>query len=69
MVNAQNAAIRELKTTNDTISYCIGISIANSLQNMNIGTINPDLISQALSDVIVKKNARFTNEACRKNPE
>jgi FKBP-type peptidyl-prolyl cis-trans isomerase len=66
MVNAQNAAIRELKTTGDTISYCIGISIANSLQKMNIGTINPDLISQALSDVIVRNNARFTNEAAEK---
>jgi FKBP-type peptidyl-prolyl cis-trans isomerase FklB len=66
IVDAQNTAIKELKSTNDTISYCIGISIANSLQNMNIGTINPDLIAQALSDVFVKKDTRFTNETAEK---
>jgi FKBP-type peptidyl-prolyl cis-trans isomerase len=66
LLNAQNTIVKELKSTNDTVSYCIGISIANSLQNMNIGAINPDLIAQALSDVLVGKNARFTNETAEK---
>jgi FKBP-type peptidyl-prolyl cis-trans isomerase len=65
-VNAQNTKIKALTCENDTISYCIGISIANSLKNMNIGPIDPELISQALSDVLIKKDAKFTNETAEK---
>src|SRR5664279_3949319 len=65
-VNAQQATVKQLTCENDTISYCIGISIANSLKNMNIGPIDPELISQALSDVLIKKDAKFTNESAEK---
>jgi FKBP-type peptidyl-prolyl cis-trans isomerase len=65
-VSGQNVTGRELKSANDTVSYCIGISIANSLQNMNIGSINPDFVAQALADMLVKKEPRFTNEAAER---
>jgi FKBP-type peptidyl-prolyl cis-trans isomerase FklB len=65
-VNAQKGAAKQLTCESDTVSYCIGISIANSLKNMNIGQIDPDLIAQALSDVLIKKDAKFTSETAEK---
>jgi FKBP-type peptidyl-prolyl cis-trans isomerase len=65
-VNAQKSKGKELKSINDTVSYCIGISIANSLKNMNIGPIDADLIAQALSDVLVKNEAKCSNETAEK---
>lgn len=65
-VNAQKTEVKELKSSSDTVSYCIGISIANSLKNMNIGTIEPDLIARALSDVLMNGNPKFTNENAEK---
>jgi FKBP-type peptidyl-prolyl cis-trans isomerase FklB len=66
IVQAQNTSKKELKSSEDTISYCIGISIANSLKNMNIGEIDPDLISQALRDLLINKEAKFTVESAEK---
>jgi FKBP-type peptidyl-prolyl cis-trans isomerase FklB len=66
IVDAQNTSNKELKSENDTISYCIGISIANSLKNMNIGVIDPDLISQALRDVLITKEVKFPVESAEK---
>jgi FKBP-type peptidyl-prolyl cis-trans isomerase FklB len=65
-VDAQKGNAKPLKCESDTISYCIGISIANSLKNMNIGAIDPDFIAQALSDVLINKDAKFTNETAEK---
>ena len=65
-VSAQKIVTKELKTTSDTLSYYLGVSIATSLQHMNIGQINLDLISQALGDVLIKKDCNVSNETAEK---
>jgi len=65
-VYGQKATGKELKNINDTVSYCIGVNIATTLKNMNIGDIDPDILAQAISDVLVKKEAKCTNEVAEK---
>jgi FKBP-type peptidyl-prolyl cis-trans isomerase len=65
-VSAQKIVTKELKTTSDTLSYYLGVSIATSLQHMNIGQINLELISQALADVLIKKDCNVSNETAEK---
>jgi len=43
----------ELKTEMDSLSYSIGINIANNLKSSGVDTINADAVAAAINDVLV----------------
>jgi len=63
-----------LKTENDSLSYAIGLSVANFYRQQGI-KLNTALISRALNDVVGKKKTLITDEQanllfmCHQNPQ
>lgn len=63
-----------LKTENDSLSYAIGLSVANFYRQQGI-QLNTALISRALNDVVGKKKTLITDEQanllfmCHQNPQ
>jgi FKBP-type peptidyl-prolyl cis-trans isomerase FklB len=54
--------VKGLKTFNDSVSYCLGISIAKSINDWGMQDITPGLISQGLNDALAKKAEPFTDD-------
>lgn len=44
------------------VSYCIGMSVASSLKQQNLGDISPEVISEAISDMFAGKESKYTQE-------
>ena len=63
-----------LKTENDSLSYAIGLSVANFYRQQGI-QLNTALISKGLNDVVGKKKTLITDEQanllfmCHQNPQ
>ena len=51
-----------LKTLNDSVSYAIGLSVANFYSQQGIKTLNSTLVSKGISDVLGKKKLLLTDE-------
>ena len=44
------------------VSYCVGMSIAESLKQQNLNDLNSEVISEAIKDAFGSSNTRFTME-------
>lgn len=44
----------------NAVSYCVGMSIAGSLLDQNLGSIDPKILSQAISDAFEGKEPLYT---------
>jgi len=51
-----------LKNLNDSVSYAIGMSVANFYSQQGIKNLNTTMVSKAINDVFSKKNALLTEE-------
>ena len=49
--SAATASAPVLKTAQDSLSYAIGLSVANFYKQMNITNINSSLVTRAINDV------------------
>ncbi len=58
------AAPVSLKTTQDSLSYAIGISVANFYKQQNITNINTALVMRAISDVNKSAKPLLSEEQC-----
>ena len=61
---AATAAPVALKTTQDSLSYAIGISVANFYKQQNITNINTALVMRAISDVNKSSKPLLSEEQC-----
>jgi FKBP-type peptidyl-prolyl cis-trans isomerase FklB len=61
---ATTAAPMALKTTQDSLSYAIGISVANFYKQQNITNINTALVMRAISDVNKSSKPLLSEEQC-----
>src|ERR1700734_307996 len=61
---ATAAAPMALKTTQDSLSYAIGISVANFYKQQNITNINTALVIRAISDVNKSSKPLLSEEQC-----
>ncbi len=59
---AKPAANSILKTRIDSVSYGIGISIAENIQAQDMANVNVAVLSRAISDVLKKNPQLLTNE-------
>ena len=50
----------------EAVSYCVGLSVATSLQQQNLETLNPNVISDAITDVFNGKELKFSPEEASK---
>jgi FKBP-type peptidyl-prolyl cis-trans isomerase len=48
--------------TNDlqAVSYCVGLSLATSLKEQQLDSLNPTLIAEAINDIFGNKNPKFS---------
>ena len=44
----------------NAVSYCIGLSVAGSLQQQNLGAISPEVIGEAIKDVFEGKELKYS---------
>jgi FKBP-type peptidyl-prolyl cis-trans isomerase FklB len=51
-----------LKNLNDSVSYAIGMSVANFYSQQGIKNLNTTMVSKAINDVFSKKNSLLTEE-------
>ncbi len=51
-----------LKNLNDSVSYAIGMSVANFYSQQGINTLNGSIVSRAINDVFGKKKMLLTEE-------
>ena len=58
------AAPMALKTTQDSLSYAIGVSVANFYKQQNITNINTALVMRAISDVNKSSKPLLSEEQC-----
>lgn len=61
ITDAKNPAFA-LKGANDTMSYAIGISIANFFKQFGIKDINTNTAEYAISDILIKKKQLISDE-------
>ena len=50
----------------EAVSYCVGLSVATSLQQQNLESLNPNAISDAIADVFNGKELKFSAEEASK---
>jgi FKBP-type peptidyl-prolyl cis-trans isomerase FklB len=60
VISSQTAS--SLKNLNDSVSYAIGMSVANFYSQQGIKNLNPSIVSKAINDVFNKKKALLTEE-------
>jgi FKBP-type peptidyl-prolyl cis-trans isomerase len=60
VISSQTAS--SLKNLNDSVSYAIGMSVANFYSQQGIKSLNPSIVSKAINDVFNKKKALLTEE-------
>lgn len=46
----------------NAVSYCIGLSVADSLMQQELGGINPSIMAEAISDVFNGKTMKYSPE-------
>ncbi len=61
--NAQEKSNTNMKTEKDSISYSLGVSIANNLKQGNLDDVNVDIMAQGMKDFFANKPA-MTVQAC-----
>ncbi len=44
------------------VSYCIGLSVAGSLKQQNLGTISPEVIGEAIKDMFEGNELKYSQE-------
>ena len=44
------------------VSYCIGLSVAGSLKQQNLGTISPEVIGEAIKDTFEGNELKYSQE-------
>ncbi len=44
------------------VSYCVGMSIAESLKQQNLNDLHPEVVAEAIKDAFGSSNTRFTME-------
>ena len=44
------------------VSYCVGMSIAESLKQQNLNDLNPEVVAEAIKDAFQSSTTRFTME-------
>lgn len=59
---AKKPVARPLKNLTDSVSYAIGMSVANFYSQQGIKTLNSDIVSKAINDVFAKKAMQLTEE-------
>jgi FKBP-type peptidyl-prolyl cis-trans isomerase FklB len=61
---AANPVTKEpvLKTTEDSLSYAIGLSVARYCKEQGIQTVSTSLVSKAISDVLKNSNQQLTDQ-------
>ncbi len=53
-----------MSVDNSAVSYCVGMSVADSLMQQDLDQLNPEILAQAISDVFAGKETKFSpNEA------
>jgi FKBP-type peptidyl-prolyl cis-trans isomerase len=55
-------AVFSLTNINDSVSYCIGVSIGNALKSQNIEGLNPEVIAKGMAVSIKGENALISLE-------
>ena len=60
--NQNNSSNPELTTQMDTISYSLGISVANNLKNSGFESIESDVLASAFNDVFSENEVKITEE-------
>lgn len=55
------APVAGLTTQMDSVSYAIGLSVGGSVKSQNIDSFNPDIMAQAIKDLLADKTL-FTDE-------
>ncbi len=60
--NAQVDKKLKLKTTEDSLSYCIGISIGNGLKSQKITDLNAQIIANAMNWAMNGDSTKFSKE-------
>ncbi len=71
-INAQKVKKVKMETTNDSISYAFGISIAENLSKQKIENLNPRAVGRAFQDFYnneTKMNAEDANKMIQKHFE
>src|SRR5579864_6433811 len=63
---ASQAAPAALKNTQDSLSYAIGLSVANFYKQQNITNINTALVTRAINDVNKKTKLLMDEEQANK---
>jgi FKBP-type peptidyl-prolyl cis-trans isomerase len=46
----------------EAVSYCVGMSIAGSLMQQDLGQINPSILAEAISDIFANKAPKYNGE-------
>ena len=44
----------------DAVSYCIGMSLAGSLQQQNLGTLSPEIVGEAINDALKGNQLKYS---------
>ena len=44
------------------VSYCIGMSVAGSLKQQNLGDISPEVIGEAIKDIFEGNELKYSQE-------
>ncbi len=42
------------------VSYCVGMSLAGSLKQQNLGSLSPEILAEAISDAFEGKSLKYT---------
>jgi FKBP-type peptidyl-prolyl cis-trans isomerase len=51
-----------MSNNNEAVSYCVGLSIAGSLIQQDLSSINPQILAEAISDVFEKKELKYSEQ-------
>ncbi len=64
-INAQKVKDIKMKTSEDSLSYAFGISIANNLETQKVANLNPQAIGRSFQDYY-NKEAKISVEDANK---
>jgi FKBP-type peptidyl-prolyl cis-trans isomerase len=66
--NNQESEMKEVKITTelDSLSYALGVDMAENFKNAKLENINIDIYSQAMKDVLVDSTAKIDKESASK---
>ena len=59
-----DTTVKTLHTMEDSVSYAVGVSVANFYKQQGVKTLNTDLLSKAIHDVLGGKKALMDDAAC-----